>query len=140
MLKKKHLLSLLLTVICIFSFTIPISADSSKASDQISAYLINVDSRSSAINVKFSVTGNGIANKLGCESIDVYKQSGSQWVLSESKDEYDTGMSQYNSFTYTNTIYCNAEAGASYKVVVTVFAENDAGRDTRSKTVYVTGK
>ncbi|OUP07872.1 hypothetical protein [Anaeromassilibacillus sp. An200] len=140
MLKKKHLLSLLLTVICIFSFTIPISADSSKASDQISAYLINVDSRNSAINVKFSVIGDGIANKLGCESIDVYKQSGSQWVLSESKDEYDTGMSQYNSFTYTNTIYCNAEAGARYKVVVTVFAENDAGRDTRSKTVYVTGK
>lgn len=140
MLKNKHFLSLLLTVICIFSFTIPASAVGPKASEQIGTYTITVNSYSSTINVIFSVTGNGIANKLGCESIDVYKQSGSQWVLSESKDEYDTGMSQYNSFTYTNTIYCNAEAGASYKVVVTIFAENDAGRDTRSKTVYVTGK
>ena len=140
MLKKKRFLSLLLTAICIFSFTIPASAVGPKASEQIGTYTITVNSYSSTINVIFSVTGNGIANKLGCESIDVYKQSGSQWVLSESKDEYDTGMSQYNSFTYAKTICCNAEAGASYKVVVTIFAENDAGRDTRSKTVYVTGK
>jgi hypothetical protein len=32
------------------------------------------------------------------------------------------------------------KSGVEYRVSVTVFAENSAGRDTRSKTVYVTGK
>ncbi len=138
--KKKRFVSFLLAAICVFSLIIPASATELKASDQINAYSINVTSRSSTINVTFSVTGNGIADKLGCESIKVYEKSGSRWILAESKDEYDSGMSQYDGFTYGNTIYCDGEAGVDYKVVVTVFAENSAGRDTRSKTVYVTGK
>lgn len=79
-------------------------------------------------------------NKLGCESIKVYEKSGSRWISCETWDEDDTGMSRSNGAMYANTIYCDGDADVEYKVVVTIFAENDAGRDTRSQTFYVTGK
>ncbi len=39
-----------------------------------------------------------------------------------------------------NTITFSGTAGVEYMVVVTVFAEDDNARDTRSKTFYVTGQ
>ena len=92
------------------------------------------------INIEFYVTGNGTMDKLGCESIEVYEQVGTRWEPAENFYEDDDGMSVTNSLRYRNTISCNAEQGVEYKVEVTVFAENDADRDTRSQTFYVTGK
>ena len=42
--------------------------------------------------------------------------------------------------SHTNSIYFDSEKGVEYKVVVTIFAEDDDGRDSRSKTFYVTGE
>lgn len=119
---------------------VPASAAESRASDQISMYGITVTPASGVLSVRFSVAGYGIMDKVGCESIYVYEKSGSSWRLTESWDEDDPGMSRYNSYSQVNTILCDGEAGVDYKVVVTIFAEDSAGRDTRSKTVYVTGK
>ena len=79
-------------------------------------------------------------NKIGCESIEVYEKEGADWQLVESLDEDDEGMSSTNVPRHRNDIACDGEAGVEYKVVVTIFAENDAGRDTRTKTSYVTGR
>lgn len=138
--KLKRLLSHICVIACILTLAIPASAAEYRASNQISEYNITVTPVSHALNVRFSVSGSGIMDKVGCESIDVYEKSGSRWKLTESWDEDDTGMSRYNSYSQMNTISCDGEAGVDYKVVVTIFAENDAGRDTRTKTIYVTGK
>ena len=37
-------------------------------------------------------------------------------------------------------ISADCEVGIRYKVKVTIFAEDSAGRDTRSQTFYVTGQ
>ena len=36
--------------------------------------------------------------------------------------------------------FFDSEPGVRYKVVITMFAENDEGRDTIEETFYVTGK
>ena len=138
--KMKRLISLVSAVICLFMLSIPASALEYRASDQISMHGITVTPASNTLSVRFSVSGSGVMDKIGCESIYVYEKSGSRWTLAESWDEDDPGMSRYNSYSQINTILCDGEAGVDYKVVVTVFAENSDGRDTRSKTVYVTGK
>lgn len=138
--KKNRLIMLIIVFACVCLQVVPAVAADFKASDQISTYAIDVTPNTSSLNIEFSVRGSGIMSKLGCESIDVYKKSGSYWVLSESLDENDSGMSKNNSSIYVNTISCNSNVGAEYKVVVTIFAENSAGRDARTKTVYVTGK
>lgn len=92
------------------------------------------------LNVKFPVLGNVVLDKVGRESIKVYEQSGSRWLLSETWNEDDFGMSRYNVRSYQNTICCDSKSQVEYKVVVTIFGENSAGRDTRSQTFYVTGK
>lgn len=138
--KHKRLISLIIASLCIFILTIPILALETRASDQITLYNMAVTPITGMIDVKFSVTGAGMANKLGCESIYIYKKSGTKWIFVESRSEDDEGMSRENYHAHKNNIDLPSEAGVEYKVVVTIFAENSKGRDTRSDTFYVTGR
>lgn len=79
-------------------------------------------------------------DKIGCESIVIYSKSGSNWSKTMTWYEGASGMSKKNAQSYTNTMSYSSTSGVSYKVVVTVFAENSAGRDSRTVTRYVTGK
>lgn len=138
--KLSRLISLSLAFICVFLLTTQAFAAEARSSKQISSYNITVTPATNSLLVGFSINGSGIVSKLGCESITIYEKSGSRWIFVDSWDENDSGMSRSNGYTYKNTIYCNSESGVEYKVAVTVFAENDDGRDTRTQTFYVTGK
>lgn len=138
--KLKRCISLVLVFICMLTLTISAYAIENRASDQIASYSVIVTPTSGTLNVNFSVSGTGPMEKIGCESIEVYEKSGTRWTLVDSMDEDDRGMSRYNAITNKNTIRFDAEAGVEYKVIVTVFAEDSAGRDTRTRTLYVTGK
>lgn len=96
---------------------------------------------SGAFSVFFSVSGTGYVDKLGCESIYLYKMVNGDWipVEEETKLENDPGMSSTNMYDHTNSVRCNSEEGESYKIVVTIFSENSQGRDTRSQTFYKIG-
>ena len=54
--------------------------------------------------------------------------------------EDDYNMYNTNSVGYAANHYFDSEAGVNYMIVITLFAENDAGRDTITRTYYVTGK
>ncbi len=138
--KRNRVISLLLAFVCIVNLIIPAFAASARASDQIMAYRMDTIVTTGAVNIEFSITGRIIMNKIGCESIYLYRKSGNAWVLAASKKEDDTGMSKTSKVAYGNTISFAGTAGTEYMVVVTVFAEDDAARDTRSRTFYVTGK
>lgn len=138
--KTNRFIAFVMAIACMCLLAVPAFAAEAKASGQITKYSITVTPDTGSLKVKFSINGTSIASKIGCESIDVYKKSGSSWNLSESLDESDTGMSKKSALSHANTITCDGASGVEYKVVVTVFAENSAGRDTRTKTVYVTGK
>lgn len=134
---KKKLFAVLMACVCLFVLSVPAFAVESRASDQIRIYSMGATTNKGSIEVSFEVYGKTKMNKLGCQSISVYEKSGSKWVLVESYDEDDVGMSKTSSSAHMNTIYCDMSSGKEYQVVVTVFAENSAGRDTRSDTFYV---
>lgn len=133
--RHKRIISLFCAVICMMTMTISAFA---RASDQIRSYLIEAKSDNENIYINFSVTGNSRMDRIGCESIYIYDRSSGDLV--ESFDENDTGMSRSNTAKYSNMITADCEVGTSYRVEVTIFAENSAGRDTRSQTFYVTGQ
>ena len=137
---KKKVLALLCVVACVITLVVPTFASSDRASDQIRLYWMDTIVTKGAINIEFSITGKIIMNKLGCESIYLYRKSGSVWVYTDSMTENDTGMSATKKGNHGNTITLDGTAGVEYMVVVTVFAEDDAGRDSRSQTFYVTGR
>ena len=132
---RKRIAALFTAVV--FMFLMSVSA-AARASDQIGSYDIDVMPLSGRLEIYFHVSGAGIMSKIGCESIYVYEVGDLTPV--ESFDEDDIGMSRKNGGAYANSIYCDSEKGVDYRVVVTIFAENDAGRDSRSKTFYVTGE
>ncbi len=134
--KKFRLTQLVLFVILLHMLAVP-SFAVWYSSTQIRSHLENVTLSANTIDVQFKITGKDTMQKLGCESIIVYEKVDSQWVESESIYEDDSGMSKYNSPLHTNTIYCNRDARVEYKVVVTVFAEDENGRDSRTRTFYV---
>lgn len=137
MLVKRRKLSIFLAAI-ILVLSLPIIAFA-RASEQIASYYIYaLAARNGGIAVEFSIEGAGRMNKLGAESIRVYENRGTYWSLVEYPQEDDPGMSATNEFAHGGTIYCNGTAGVEYKVAVTVFAENNDGRDTRTQTFYVT--
>ena len=138
--RKRILFAFVMVISCLCVMTSTTFAVTDRASDQISSYYIDVIPTTGSIGVSFSVSGNRFMEKIGCESIDVYEKDGSEWELVESWDEDDEGMSVTNSPRHRNAIYCNGETGVEYKVVVTIFAEDDVARDTRTKTSYVTGR
>lgn len=138
--KLKRCVSFALVFICMFTLAISAYAIEDRASDQISLFDIRVTPTSGTLNVKFSVSGTSMMEKIGCESIKVYEKSGTRWTMVDSMDEDDLGMSRYNAITQKNTIQFDSESGVEYKVSVTVFAENSSGRDTRTRTYYVTGE
>lgn len=138
--KKFKAISLLLAFICIMALTVPVFAANTRASDQIRAYRMDTIVTEGAINIEFSITGKVIMKKIGCESIYIYKKVGTTWIYDDDKTEDDPGMSVTKKGHLGNTITFDGIAGVEYMVVVTVFAEDDSAHDTRSRTLYVTGK
>jgi len=136
-LKLKRSCAYLFTVICLIALLIPVTSAAESASDQIMSWGIDVTFGDGTIDVEFGITGNGTMNKLGCESIYVYKKNGTEWDDYTYRTEYNTGMSVYNHFTYANMIEIPCNDSAEYKVVVTVFAEDDEARDSRTDVFYL---
>ena len=136
--KRLRILSLALAVVMLLS--VPAFAIGYRASDQLAKHSISILADPGEIYIYTSVTGTDTMNKIGCESIVVYRQVGSYWVIDYSYDEDDDNMSNTNSMFYTYSHFLDSIEGAYYMVEVTVFAEDDEGRDTRSKTVYLTGE
>lgn len=138
--KIKRFLSFMIAVVFVTALCVPVCATESRASDQIAAYKMYVTPLSGAFSVYSSVIGTGNVDKLGCESILVYKMVDMEWVLVEIKLENYPGMSSKNTYEHTNSVQCDAERGEAYKIVVTIFSENSKGRDTRSQTFYEVGQ
>ena len=82
----------------------------------------------------------GLMNKIGCQSIYLYKEYGSGWLLVDRLREEDDNMYRTNSSGHAANYYFDTVKGVKYRLNITLFAENDEGRDTVSQTFYFTGK
>lgn len=123
-------------VVCML-ISLPIFASTTRASEQLNSYGIDPYRPSNdQINVTVHVSGTVGVTKAGCEIIRIYEKVGSFWVVRDYLREDDPNM-YVNSRIYLHTHTFDANDNAEYRVDVTIFAENAAGRDTRSFTYYV---
>ncbi len=79
-------------------------------------------------------------NKIGCQSIYLYKEYGTGWLLVDRMREEDDNMYSTNIAGHMANYYFDSDVGVRYLLEITMFAENDEGRDTIEETFYVTGK
>ena len=135
--KKTKILALILVVCTLL--TIPSFAAEPRASEQIHMHLVYAVAEPGQIYVEASIYGNGIMDKIGCQSIDIFEDDNGWWSLCYSLYEDDEGMSSEDTYghIYANTF--ESEVGVDYYVLITVFAENENGRDNRTYEYYVTG-
>lgn len=135
--KRSKIFAGVIAVICIMLLTVSAYAAETRSSAQISSYQMNVTAGSGTLDIDFDVLGNGTMNKLGCQSIYVYLKDGTSWTYVTRVLEDSPGMSKTNSGYHTKVIYIPRTPEVEYMVVVTIFAENNAGRDARTETFYV---
>lgn len=125
-----------LILVLLFMLAMPASA-LARASDYIQYYRIDVFTSGQKINTEFSLDASGKMTKLGASSIKIYEYPYSSENLVSTKTEYSTGMTTTNSYSYSNTITYTGESNTKYKVVVTIFARDASGSDSRTETYYV---
>ena len=135
--KKIRFMSFVLAAIMLLS--IPSFAVDTRASEQIHMHIVYAEAEPGHIYVEATIYGTEIMDKIGCQSINIYKDDNGWWSLCYSLFEDDEDMSSTDTFVhdYTNTF--ESDVGVDYYVLITVFAENENGRDTRTYEYYVTG-
>lgn len=77
-------------------------------------------------------------DRIGFESVEIYEKWGSLWRKEASYDVNDSGMCNERARLYSGTLTYHGSSESEYKVVVTIFAEDANGTDSRTKTFYVT--
>ena len=126
-------ISILLLVACFLHLS---AYATTRASDQIFAYDAEaVACGGGKVAIGFSIEGTDIMNSLGASKIRIYEPNGH---LAEVFLKSDDGMTASNKIFYGHTMYFYGTSGVEYKIIVTVFAEDDNGSDSRNITCYVT--
>lgn len=123
-----------LTALSLFTMTI---GAFTRASDYIYDYSIFVYTSGSKIYTDFSIDASSNMTKIGASSIKIYEYPYGNQDLVSSKTESSTGMAASNTSFYSNTIAYTGKSDTKYKVVVTVFARDASGSDSRTETHYV---
>ena len=108
----------------------PIYASSTRASERLNSYGVDVNRPTGEIYVTVHVSGTVGVTKTGCQTVRVYEKVGSFWVMRDELREDDANM-VFNSRIYLYTHTFDANDNSEYRVDVTIFAENADGRDTR---------
>lgn len=140
--KKRILPTLFAVLVVIGFFKVPTAiAFELRASEQIAMYTTDVFATGNGeLAIQASVAGTGVMSSIGIKEIKIYAQSGSRWILQDIFTESNYGMCQTDTLKYSNTIDYSGMTGLYYKVVVTVFAENANGLDSRTETHYITAR
>jgi len=134
---KTRLLPLFLTLVLAFGLTVPTGAASLPEPDAepyASRYFRDYTVNISAIgNGKMSISGNVIAThsmtKLGATKVLVYESGKTSPV-----GTYTSGWYKTNAISSSLSVTHQGTAGKSYYAVITFYAEDEGGHETRSKT------
>lgn len=133
------LISVILVIVFLVGAPVYALAAEARASAWFSGYGASVVASSSGkINIEFTVVGTGTMTKLGASTIEIYKSNGT-FVKSISYTANGNGyMMGYNTAFHSGSVPYSGVAGQKYYAVVTFFARNSSGSDTRSYTTSIT--
>lgn len=130
-------ISIILVIVFLVSAPVHAFAAEARASAWFTGYGASiVASGNGKINIEFRVVGTGTMTKLGASTIDIYKSNGA-FVKTISYTTSGNGyMMGYNTAYHSGSVPYSGVAGQKYYAVVTFFAKNSSGSDSRS---YTTG-
>ena len=112
--KKIRFMSFVLAAVMLLS--IPSFGADTRASEQIHMHLVYAVAEPGQIYVEASIYGNGIMDKIGCQSIDIFEDDNGWWSLCYTLSENDEGMSSEDTSMPTrsnpksvSTIMCSSQ-------------------------------
>ena len=110
--KAKGFMSFLLVCVLFAATSVPALA---RASSQIDAYYMDVTPTGNGeIAIMFSVTGNGMMDRLGAESIRIFERGTYGWELADTIDKDEPNMVKTNSPKYRKKQSRGGYCGSHY--------------------------
>ncbi len=133
------LISVILVIVFLVGVPVYALAAEARASAWFSGYGASVVASSNGkLYIDFRVVGTGTMTKLGASTIEIYKSNGTfvkSISYTASGNEYMMG---YNTAYHSGSVPYSGVAGQKYYAVVTFFARNSSGADTRTYTTSIT--
>lgn len=130
------LISVILVIVFLTGAPVYAFAAEARASAWFSGYGASIATFSSGkMNVEFTVVGTGTMTKLGASVIDIYRADGTFMKTISYTTEGNEYMMGYNTAYHSGSVTFYGISNQKYYAVVTFFARNSSGADTRT---YVT--
>lgn len=113
-------------------------AADTRASSYLTGYGASVvPSGNGNLNVEFTVVGTGTMTKIGASVIEIYKSNGTLVAtFSYTTNGYEYMMGS-NTYIHTGSVPYAGTLGQSYYAIVTCFAKNSSGSDSKTYTTAV---
>ena len=134
---KRILRSISIILVSVFLVSAPVHAFAAeaRASAWLSGYSSSIEASGNGIlNIKFRVVGTGTMTKLGASLIYIYKSDGTRVATISHATKGNEYMMGFNTAYHSGSVPYSGVAGQKYYAVVTFFAKNSSGSDTRSYT------
>jgi hypothetical protein len=102
-----------------------------RASDYIETYSASISRSGTTVTVNYAIIGTGSMTSIGASSIVIYRNGVSVATFS-----YPTvsALRSSNTFTHDSNVYYTGTSGNTYYAVITFYAGNSSGSDTRTIT------
>ena len=128
-------ISVILVIVFLVSAPVHAFAAEARASAWLSGYGASVVAAGNGkIKIEFTVVGTGTMTKLGASLIYIYKSDGTRVATISYATKGNEYMMGYNKAYHSGSVPYSGTAGQKYYAVVTFFAKNSSGSDTRSYT------
>lgn len=109
-------------------------AAEARASAYLSGYGASiVTSSNGKINIEFRVVGTGTMTQIGASTVYIYK-NGTRIATRSYTAEGNEYMMGHNTYIHSGSVPYYGVAGQKYYAVVTFYAKNSKGSDTRTYT------
>ena len=134
--KRKGLCCMLAVLLLLAALSGGALAQTTRASEYIFAYTAKiVPEGNGGFDVEFEIEATDFMTDLGVQKIEVFSSSGGRLALYESTDPlYADTLLAHGTFRYSNAVDCRGTPGRSYYAVVTFYAGDSTGSDTKEFT------
>lgn len=131
-----RIISLLFAIALLFTLSVGATVD--RASDYIDYTFVDCFvAEGTTIYVSYAIGATNFMDELGASRIAIYEKSGSSWKIAHTFNKYDKGMITSGVGYYANTMSYSGKDNTEYKVIVTLYAMDSTGSDSRTRTYYL---
>lgn len=124
--------------VCTVEAATPLSDNISlqRASDYFDTYTIDTTSGAKGeIVVNFRIYATGFMSSIGVKKIIIQKKNGTRWQEVHTKQgTAHNGLLDKGADEFSGNYTYNGESGKTYRAIVTIYAEDSLGNDSRTVT------